>query len=44
VLDEVGFTGEFVVELAIPGGKEPKRPVSELLKISRDHLKETIGR
>ena len=42
VLDEVGFKGEFVVELAIPGAN-PTRPVKELLKISRDHLKETIG-
>ena len=43
VLDEVGFEGEFVVELAIPGGKQPTRPVAELLRISRDHLRETIG-
>ena len=43
VLDEVGFQGEFVVELAIPSGKKPTRPVAELLKVSRDHLRETIG-
>ena len=43
VLDEVGFEGGFVVELAIPAGKKPTRPVAELLKISRDHLRETIG-
>jgi len=43
VLDEVGFEGEFVVELAIPAGKQPTRPVAELLKISRDHLRETMG-
>jgi sugar phosphate isomerase/epimerase len=43
VLDKVGFKGEFVVELAIPGGKEPTRPLAELLKVSRDHLRETIG-
>ena len=42
VLGEIGFTGEFVVELAIPG-QEPTRPLPELLKISRDHLRETIG-
>ena len=42
VLDEVGFEGEFVVELAIPGA-EPTRPVQELLKISRDHIRETVG-
>jgi sugar phosphate isomerase/epimerase len=43
VLNEVGFEGEFVVELAIPAGKQPTRPVAELLKTSRDHLRETIG-
>lgn len=43
VLGEIGFTGEFVVELAIPS-KEPTRPLPELLRISRDHLRETIGR
>ena len=43
VLDEIGFQGEFVVELAIPSGKEPTQPVEELLKASRDHLHETIG-
>lgn len=42
VLNEMGFTGEFVVELAIPGS-EPTRPLPELLKMSRDHLRETIG-
>jgi sugar phosphate isomerase/epimerase len=43
VLEEVGFEGEFVVELAIPGGQKPTRSVAELLKISRDHIRETIG-
>ncbi|MFC1718792.1 sugar phosphate isomerase/epimerase family protein [Candidatus Poribacteria bacterium] len=43
ILHEVGFTGEFVVELAIPSGKKPTRPLPELLKISRDHLRKTIG-
>ena len=42
VLDEVRFQGEFVVELAIPPGKKPTRPVEELLKVSRDHLRETM--
>ena len=42
VLDGIGFTGEFVVELAIPG-QEPTRPLPELLKVSRDHLRESIG-
>jgi sugar phosphate isomerase/epimerase len=43
LLEEVKFEGEFVVELAIPGGKQPTRPVAELLKKSREHLRETIG-
>ena len=43
LLEEVKFEGEFVVELAIPGGKEPTRPVAELLKKSRAHLRQTIG-
>jgi sugar phosphate isomerase/epimerase len=43
VLDEIGFTGDFVVELAIPAGKEPTRGVEELLRISRAHLAETMG-
>jgi len=42
VLDEAGFQGEFVVELAIPSGKKPTRPVEELLKVSRDHIRETM--
>jgi len=43
LLDEANFRGEFVVELAIPGGKEITRPVTELLKKSREHLRDTIG-
>ncbi|MBC8234194.1 sugar phosphate isomerase/epimerase [bacterium] len=43
LLEEVKFDGEFVVELAIPGGKQPTCPVAELLKKSREHLRETIG-
>jgi len=43
LLREIGFTGDFVVELAIPAGHEPTRPVNELLKASVDHLKATIG-
>lgn len=43
LLEEVKFDGEFVVELAIPEGKQPTRSVAELLKKSREHLRETIG-
>lgn len=43
VLTDVDFTGEFVVELAIPAGKQPTRPPLELLKVSREHLRQTMG-
>jgi len=43
VLDDIDFSGHFVVELAIPGGKQPSRSVNDLLRISRDHLRTTIG-
>ena len=42
-LDEVGFTGEFVVELALPGSCEGVRSPGELLKVSREHIRETMG-
>ena len=43
LLEKVKFDGDFVVELAIPGSQQPTRPVAELLKKSREHLRETIG-
>jgi sugar phosphate isomerase/epimerase len=43
LLEEIGFTGELVVELAIPSGRQPTRPLEELLRISRAHLRETLG-
>lgn len=42
VLADLDFKGECVVELALPSGKQPTRPVAELLRISRAHLKETM--
>jgi sugar phosphate isomerase/epimerase len=42
-LDEVGFAGEFVVELAVPPKRQPTRPPLDLLKISRAHIRETMG-
>ncbi|MCC7491934.1 MAG: sugar phosphate isomerase/epimerase [Fimbriimonadaceae bacterium] len=44
LLDEVGFTGEAVVELAVPTGAQPTRPAAELLALSRQHLRATMGR
>lgn len=44
LLGEIGFTGEFVVELAIPAGQQPTRPIQELLRVSRAHLREMIER
>jgi sugar phosphate isomerase/epimerase len=43
LLEEIGFAGEFVVELAIPAGRQPTRPIEELLQVSRAHLRETLG-
>jgi sugar phosphate isomerase/epimerase len=43
LLDDIGFTGELVVELAIPAGRQPTRPITELLERSRAHLRETLG-
>ena len=43
LLDEVAFEGDLVVELALPSGTRPDRPVAELLQASRDHIRETMG-
>lgn len=43
LLDEIGFSGDLVVELALPSGARPDRPVLELLKASREHLRKTMG-
>jgi inosose dehydratase len=43
ILAEVGFDGEFVVELAIPPGVKATRTPLELLTASREHLRRTIG-
>lgn len=44
VLAEIGFRGEFVVELAIPPGSDPStRPLPELLRQSREHVRQTMG-
>lgn len=43
ILEETGFDGDGVVELALPQGKDPVRPVDELLRISREHLRETMA-
>ena len=43
LLDEIQFTGDLVVELALPSGTPPSRPLEELLKVSREHIRETMG-
>ncbi len=43
VLDEVGFAGQAVVELAWDAGFEPTRPLRETLKMSREHIRATMG-
>jgi sugar phosphate isomerase/epimerase len=43
LLDEVAFSGEFIVELALPPGQPPARSVGENLRISREHARATMG-
>ncbi|MDA0747582.1 MAG: TIM barrel protein [bacterium] len=44
LLDEVEFTGDVVVELALPSGTRPDdHPLLDLLKTSREHLRSTMG-
>lgn len=44
VLDEIGFAGDFVVELAIPPGSDPStRPIADILRQSREHVRLTMG-
>ena len=43
VLEEIGFAGEVVVELAWPPGAERDRTAAEILAQSREHLRRTMG-
>lgn len=43
VLDEIGFTGDFVVELATPPGVPRDRDLREILTTSREHVREAMG-
>ena len=43
LLDEIAFEGDLVVALALPSGTRPDRPVTELLRASRDHISNTMG-
>jgi len=43
VLDEIGFSGPAVVELAWESGFEPTRPLRESLRLSREHIRRTMG-
>ena len=42
-LEEVGFSGEAVIELAHEGDLELTRPLGESLKMSREYVRETMG-
>jgi sugar phosphate isomerase/epimerase len=42
-LDRVGFAGHAVVELAWEPDFEPTRPLRESLKMSREHIRRTMG-
>jgi sugar phosphate isomerase/epimerase len=43
VLTEIGFEGDFVVELATPPSATVKRDLFECLKQSRERVRETMG-
>lgn len=43
VLDEIGFDGDVVVELATPPGVPRDRDLREILQVSREHVRETMG-
>jgi sugar phosphate isomerase/epimerase len=43
VMDEIGFNGDVVIELAHENGFATTRPLRESLKISRDYLKNTMN-
>ncbi len=43
VLDEIGFEGDAVIELAHENGFVRTRPLKESLKMSRDYLRKTMG-
>jgi sugar phosphate isomerase/epimerase len=42
-LNEVGFRGDAVIELAHEGNFEPTRPIRDSLKISREFVKKALG-
>jgi len=42
-LAEIGFAGHAVVELAWEADFEPTRPLRESLKMSREHIRQTMG-
>jgi sugar phosphate isomerase/epimerase len=42
-LDEIGFAGDVVVELAVPARTQPTRSALDLLRLSREHVRDTMG-
>jgi len=42
-LQEIGFSGHAVIELAHEGGFKPTRPLRESLKLSRQFVRKTLG-
>ena len=43
VMNETGFSGDVVIELAHENGFKPARPLKESLKMSRDFLRKTMN-
>ncbi|HAZ02354.1 MAG: hypothetical protein A2W90_14155 [Bacteroidetes bacterium GWF2_42_66] len=42
-LDEIKFHGDLIIELAHENGFQPTRPIRESLKMSREHIRKTMG-
>lgn len=42
-LDEIKFHGDLIIELAHENGFQPTRPIRESLKMSREHIRGTMG-
>ena len=43
LLEDLEFEGDLVVELALPSGTRPDRPIAELLQTSREHIRSCMG-
>lgn len=42
-LEQINFNGDAIIELAHEDGFNPTRPIKESLKLSREHIRKTMG-